>query len=227
MSTEETLAKKLWPDATPDILAATIEAAVADAKTFGGGLGGMPESTIRSHLEAAHAKVTAAAKLNGSAGFAADDLEYITDVRNTYTKRALRQRIDASGKTLAPNPGTLRAAFIRKYGIEKHNEAMKLTGATTDLRVAGRNPWKGNKAVKAAFKATQVEDSSFNRVFNSERIAQPLKAKPTQEQKSSNPFLAQNWNLTAQSKLYKLSPDLASSMAARARVRFGATKPVM
>jgi hypothetical protein len=213
----EALAKKLWADATPDILAATVEAAKDDAHTFGGGLGGMPESVVKSHLEAAHAKVTATAKLNGAAQFSAAELEYMTDVRNTYTKRATR----------AGDPGVRRAKFITKYGLEKHQEAMKITGATTDLRVPGRNPWKGNKAVRRAFKAAEVLPTEFNQIFNADQIAKPPKVKLSPEQKGSNPFTAANWNLTAQSKLYKLNPGLCASMAAKAGVRLGATKPVM
>jgi hypothetical protein len=95
------------------------------------------------------------------------------------------------------------------------------------LRVAGRNPWKNNKAVKRALKGEQLEATEFNSMLYPEKVRAPKPAKLSPEQKSSNPFLAQNWNLTAQSRLYKLSPDLANSMAARAGVRVGATKPVM
>jgi hypothetical protein len=43
----------------------------------------------------------------------------------------------------------------------------------------------------------------------------------------SNPFLAANWNATAQSRLYRLDPGLCASMAEKAGVKIGATKPVM
>jgi hypothetical protein len=222
----EALAKQLWSDATPEQLAATIEEAKADAKKFGGGIFGLPESVVISHLEAAHAKIMAKAKAAGTSDYTDAEIDFIRDVKNTYTKKALRQRKAPDGSPLAPNPGTLRTNFIKKWGLEKHEEAMRITGATTDLRVAGKNPWKGNKAVKRALKGTE-QDTPFNRIFAADRIATPPKVKLTPEQKGSNPFFAANWSLTKQSALYKLSPDLATSMATRAGVRIGSTKPVM
>lgn len=55
-------------------------------------------------------------------------------------------------------------------------------------------------------------------------VKKPLEPEPPSD--TPNPFLAKFWNISAQGKLYRVSPSLAASMAAKAGVSIGATRPV-
>jgi hypothetical protein len=212
--------KQKFPDATPEQIAKTNELTRAKAMAAGGGIAQLytdSKSSAESLIGEAYREVTAKAKLKGAAQFTDTEIEYMRDAKATFGKKAV----------LAQNPGQRRNDFHKKYGDEKFQATKKLFNATDDVRVAGTNPWKGNKAVRRALKGEKLEATEFNMAMNPGQVARPKPAKLTADQKSSNPFLAQNWNLTAQSRLYRLDPSLANSMAARAGIKIGATRPVM
>jgi hypothetical protein len=52
------------------------------------------------------------------------------------------------------------------------------------------------------------------------------KAKDKAKDKTSNPFTAQAWNLTEQSRLFRVNPELCAKLAAAAGVKIGATRPI-
>ena len=214
------LIAKRFPDATPEQIAKTNELTRAKAMAAGGGIAQLytdSKSSAESLITETYGEVSAKAKLKGAAQFTDAEIEYIRDAKATFGKKAV----------LAQNPGQRRNDFHKKYGDEKFQATKKLFNATDDVRVAGTNPWRGNKAVKRALKGEKLVSSEFNLAMHPDQIARPKPAKLSPEQKSSNPFLAQNWNLTAQSRLYRLDPGLCASMAARAGIKIGATKPVM
>jgi len=198
----EKMAKEKFPDHSPERLAAVIAQAAKLGKAMpeGGGLAVFDVPQIGALLAVADRDVLEAEKLKGHSPFTEAQTEKMRDILDTFTKRGV--------KPVNDNPGERRNNFHKKYGEAAYQEAKKITGSTDDVRVAGRNPWKGNKAVKRALKGERdLPDTEFNRVFNADRI--PLPPKPPKVKVKGGPM-----SMTELGALYKSDPAAARALAA-------------
>jgi len=214
----EVLARTKFPDYTDAQRVTIVEIAREMARKDGGGIAILPKITVEALLNQADRAFTAAAKVKGDAPWTGAELDYIRDAKGMLSKKAVL----AQGAT----PAATRAAFIKKWGLEKYQAELVKWGATTDVRVPGISPYKNIKGLKKALRGERdLEPTEHNLNFSADRVKLPPKVKPTREQLASNPFSAAGWNLTKQSQLFRLDENLCRSMAAVCGVKIGATKP--
>jgi len=117
--------------------------------------------------------------------------------RKLSAKSAFGKAETVAGKRIAhADAGIRRAAHLKLLGgnLAEFNADMEAWHATTDLRVAGRNPDKGDKKLKRAMRSAEpVEDATdFNLAMGrktvADNVAAKFKPKAKGDSKSENPY---------------------------------------
>jgi hypothetical protein len=130
-------------------------AATISKRDFGSGIAKQPRGTVESLISLAiRERGDERAKRAAAPKWSDDVLKLKLAAKNTFGKRAV-----AEG-----NPAARRGDFIKAWGIETYNVQMKAWGCTTDVRVPGQNPDRGNKKLKRALRALNPieEATDFN-----------------------------------------------------------------
>jgi hypothetical protein len=166
------------------------------------GIAIMPPGSVDSLLNLAAAEFAQAKKVNGVAQWTDAELTFIRDAKATFSKKAV-----AEGA-----PGKRRAEFIAAHGLPAYEAERAKWGATTDVRVPGKSPYKNIKGLKKALNGT-LEDTEFNRIFAADKIKKP-KAEKSAPVKLT-PGKVNGVSLTSLGELYKSDPAAAKREALR------------
>lgn len=200
----EDIVKRLAPDATEQQVTAAAARARDKCMENGGGISQLytdSKSAAESVIKEAIAETVTKAKLKGETDLGIPEMTKIEGERLAF------------GKAGALSPLKHRGDYVKKYGQAAYDASMKVWGASaTDLKPR-KNPY--TKAVKKQLREAltgTLEDTSFNRVFNSDQIKKPSKVKP--------PKLAGGpMTMTQLGQLFKSDPVAARAIAAKSGLK--------
>jgi hypothetical protein len=197
------LVKRDFPNATEQQIEDAAQLARDNVMKRGGGIAQLYQDTdakggtvVKGEIALAMRETMAKLKAKGETAITAAEFEDLEGQRLCF------------GKAGAASPLKHRGEYVKKYGVEKFNAAMKIWQASPSDLSPRKNPFA--KSIKKAMREQRegtLENTPFNNSLYPDQVRQPKQPKV---KLPPGPF-----NLTQLGALYKSDPATAKLVAQR------------